>query len=1603
MDIAKGPSNSREIRYGANLLGSIRQILTGLQGFDAMARELIQNADDAGATEIRFDICEGSLTVWNDAKFDACGHDIESDICKWELETSSRRRKACDFHAISNVSSSNKYLDRELIGRFGIGFVSVYQVTDTPIIRSRDVQLELDPLRGKSTISTISEIDGSEFILPWAYDPDSPFRSSLSASAITPSDLDVLQNDLVRVAKDCLLFLRNLKKIEISRDEIKIKSSERLDLDGNKILLAHQPEDTVDDWFIIRADANEAAQSLRERYVQIKKLDRQTSIQIAFLLDQETTLPGQIFAYLPTEQQSPLPCHINADFFPEQNRKALILSGEQHERYWNEMLLGVVAKEIANHLLELRNIFNPEGLWHLIGEAFEKRNTPHFGIFWEEISSKALDIDIIWTSQERWTSAESCRIGPIDASEEQEEVLSHIGLDLTHRSIRPYQNALQSIGVKRLTLSSLVSALEEWDEILLDDDFKDEGFVFEQFLPHLWSLINSLLPSSLAEAETGQDIILRLKKIRIAPKADNTLQPIDDLYRLPPPVKNDTVIIFVPDIPLVMEKFGEFDRLLGLVDLLTFTNLLTEVAARIKSEAEAKEFFGSEKKFIRDFYTFLSSFPREESENASSLKSCPCLAGYNRFLPPEKAVLPGGFVDPVGSFDTLDVSYFDDRSRTFLKDVLNVRVLTLKSYIVDHLENIIAIELTEEVYAALVVQIAEHRELLDDDEATSVLESMAFVRTIDGQMRRASDCYFKTKELMDILGDDTSLWVDTSLFSSNQKDLVQIFLNRLGMRTRPSFVHVLDRIDTIVEHDPSERTVTAISSLFHFLFSTYEEEDLSNREAEFEEEIERLRNTDWLPAVVEGELDTSTWYAPHEIYQSFRSSAFESQVPVLAIRMKQRRSFTGSFLNFMEMPALPDTATIVNHLIHCIGQNIEANTTVYQVLTEKLKDEDDLLSLEKLRLSRCVYSSKYKKYVSPGRVFWTDPKLSRFCFHAPDWMYKHKELFDFLGVDETPDSGTYAGVLNDIAESYGGNTSELPQETQLMHGLCLKELANHIRAHPEEGPSLLSVLEAQPFFITVAGTMAFSDEIAIKDNDWLVEPFADELNSQLVHASPEHVEVLDLFGVPRLSAVTDIETVRLGEETADDDAAIIFRERSPLLLRLLSSVRAETRNRIVTAFAQIEIIRTDLIQVRSVFSLTDPPIVSTPQSVRAHFDNDQSKLFLHLDLGDAFWSDALKVMIASLSTGDDDLDIRGIAFIGRQVLQSSSFENAQRDLEEAGYFELTQLGEQPLDIVSEGLGDLADDDTPGFHEQSEEADGSGGMSEDLPPEEKDHQETTAPQIDNTGLPASNIGKSRSSRILDTTEADETEHSTKGAASSINTSDTASYSNPSPSNHDGEENSRTNRRTEWMRSYVVPKTGEENDNDTSDSSSSHERNMAIDESAMRAIIEFETNRQCIVERMPHFNPGYDAVSKHPETGEKRLIEVKGLDGPWTERGVKLSRTQIMNAEEYGEEFWLYVVEHARDDKNRKVYAINNPFFKASEFWFDEAWKQVVDETGGDLKSRFIPGKKVRMKEWGLGTITDVQKRGIATNITIDFHIHGLRNIPLNLSRMELIED
>lgn len=128
--------------YTANLLGNIRSHLAGLQGYDVMALELIQNADDAKADSIVFDITDSGLLVINSGKFTYCG-DLGVP-CSFTASNN----YSCDYHRIADVGSGGKLNRGENIGRFGIGFVSTYQVTDHPEIRSSGVRLTLQPEKG---------------------------------------------------------------------------------------------------------------------------------------------------------------------------------------------------------------------------------------------------------------------------------------------------------------------------------------------------------------------------------------------------------------------------------------------------------------------------------------------------------------------------------------------------------------------------------------------------------------------------------------------------------------------------------------------------------------------------------------------------------------------------------------------------------------------------------------------------------------------------------------------------------------------------------------------------------------------------------------------------------------------------------------------------------------------------------------------------------------------------------------------------------------------------------------------------------------------------------------------------------------------------------------------------------------------------------------------------------------------------------------------------------------------------------------------------------------------------------------------------------------
>ena len=108
----------------------------------AVPKELIQNADDAGATEVRFLYDErtnqDAITCLLDKGMKGC-----HGPALWVYNDATFKDE--DFVNITKLNEATKAHDTAKIGRFGLGFNAVYNLTDVPMFVSKNFLAIFDP------------------------------------------------------------------------------------------------------------------------------------------------------------------------------------------------------------------------------------------------------------------------------------------------------------------------------------------------------------------------------------------------------------------------------------------------------------------------------------------------------------------------------------------------------------------------------------------------------------------------------------------------------------------------------------------------------------------------------------------------------------------------------------------------------------------------------------------------------------------------------------------------------------------------------------------------------------------------------------------------------------------------------------------------------------------------------------------------------------------------------------------------------------------------------------------------------------------------------------------------------------------------------------------------------------------------------------------------------------------------------------------------------------------------------------------------------------------------------------------------------------------
>jgi hypothetical protein len=172
--------------------------------------ELIQNAEDAGATELTFELFDDRLEVRHDG----------------------RPFTAADVRGICGVGQGTKAEDLTQIGRFGIGFKSVYAYTNTPLIYSSGEHFRIEKYVRPYSVDALDEpATGTLFVFPFD-------RAEVPATVAVQEISAALSN----LGVETLLFLRSIERVracghQIADAVLERKSAARAD-SGRHVNLA---------------------------------------------------------------------------------------------------------------------------------------------------------------------------------------------------------------------------------------------------------------------------------------------------------------------------------------------------------------------------------------------------------------------------------------------------------------------------------------------------------------------------------------------------------------------------------------------------------------------------------------------------------------------------------------------------------------------------------------------------------------------------------------------------------------------------------------------------------------------------------------------------------------------------------------------------------------------------------------------------------------------------------------------------------------------------------------------------------------------------------------------------------------------------------------------------------------------------------------------------------------------------------------------------------------------------------------------------------------------------------------------------------------------
>uniref|UniRef100_A0A672PDM0 Sacsin/Nov domain-containing protein n=1 Tax=Sinocyclocheilus grahami TaxID=75366 RepID=A0A672PDM0_SINGR len=361
----------------------IKNILEEYPSVADIFKEILQNADDANATECSFLIDMRKNLEIRENLLDP-GMIICHGPTLWSFNNSVF--SDTDFLNITRLGGSMKRCEADKVGKFGLGFNSVYHVTDIPIIMSREFMIMFDPninhigkhIRDKSnpgikinwskqqkrlrkfpnqfkpfinvfncqlplSLESPYKYDGTLFRLPFRTEQEASV-SEISNIYYNTTDIYSLVDEFSICGHRLILFTQHVGTMVLKY----LKCEERIVDLHSPLLTDDMPQKGVENtnWLICSCmDVTEALKfSLNDSG---KRLGLVPCGGVAVLLSEEdnrkwtvktsATPIGEVFCYLPLRIKTGLPVHINGCFAVTSNRKEIWKTDTKGQ--WNSIFM----------------------------------------------------------------------------------------------------------------------------------------------------------------------------------------------------------------------------------------------------------------------------------------------------------------------------------------------------------------------------------------------------------------------------------------------------------------------------------------------------------------------------------------------------------------------------------------------------------------------------------------------------------------------------------------------------------------------------------------------------------------------------------------------------------------------------------------------------------------------------------------------------------------------------------------------------------------------------------------------------------------------------------------------------------------------------------------------------------------------------------------------------------------------------------------------------------------------------------------------------------------------------------------------------------------